>query len=717
MRRFCSIVLTFWLISATALPAWAEQVSPPADLPGAATAAGVESPPLAVPADTALLRPLLEALAAPVGRRAALLKPIFASADPRAVAALRYAALHDRDAAVGAAAIQVLREVALPEAVSALVDIAVGEEGGRHQPGALDALSRHAHRSGPDALYRIAANGETEMDLRRSAVEVLGRDHPQLLTERGMPSLGGSALVATLGGGYFGGWALSSVGDFAGNRGAGAIGWVAGAVVGAGTGYIFGRHLSNARQHYYISALSWGSWMGWQLADAVVYQPLDEWGMQRVSPDESGLTRTRAALALAGELAGLGLAALGADRLNLSSTDVLTADVMGLSAALGTMGALGLMTPQDDARAGYATLLVGSLLGVSAGVLTGPSMKFSRGDLALTAYIGAEGAYYGGFLASVYRHERPESSGMLLGGGLGVLAAMAIAQQSELSMGSVGELLLLSSYGKALGGGIALISDRDGDTAKLIHLAGGAAGILAATMLADVTEYRSGDMAVVPVATALGLWHGVWAGAIIAENRENEGQKVGGLTLLGGSLFGLGGVALAQKVHWSGWQATMGSSGAIWGAWFAGWSLALQGDVSTAEAGGRILALTDVGFAASALLMSPLVDLDQRVMAGANFGGMAGAGLAALFTAMFTNNDDAIIKANLGGTAAGLVIGGVLASVAISDDKPAAKVARAAAGSDLPTWLRWPFDAVTAVPHADPNGKVDGVLLQGIAVW
>ncbi len=712
-------MLVVFCMTSTAAPSYAQQVAPVAALAEEATPAAAAGPPVAMAPDTALLRPLLEALAAPPGRRPALLKAIFASADPRAVAALRYAALHDRNVAAGEAAIQELGEVPLPEAVSALVEIAVGAEVGRSNTAALDALSRHAHPSGPDALYRLAANANLDMELRRSAVEVLGRDHPRLLTERGMPPLGGSALLATLGGGYFGGWALSSVGDFAGNRDAGAIGWVAGAVVGAGTGYIFGRQLSNARQQYYISALSWGSWMGWQLADAVVYQPRDEFGGERVSADETGLSRTRAALALAGELAGLGLAALGADRLNLTSADVLTADAMGVAAALGTAGALELMTPQDDSRAGYGTLLVGSLLGLSAGVLTAPNLRFSPGDIALTTYLGAEGAYFGGFLADVLRDERPESGGVLLGGGAGVLAAMAIAQSSELSIGSVGELLLLSSYGKALGGGIALLADQENDTGKLIHLAGGAAGIVAATLFADVTQYESGDLAIVPVATALGLWHGAWAGAIVADNvsNGNESQKIAGLTLLGGSLFGLGGVALAQKVNWTGWQATMGSSGAIWGAWFAGWSLALESGDSMTEAGGRMLVLTDLGFAASAVLMSPLVDLDQRIMAGANFGGMAGAGLAALFTAMFSNDSDAIIQANLGGTAVGLVLGGVLASIAISDDKPAGASTASSFGPDLPQWLHWPFDAVAAVPHSDPTGKVDGVLLQAIAVW
>ena len=148
----------------------------------------------------------------------------------------------------------------------------------------------------------------------------------------------------------------------------------------------------------------------------------------------------------------------------------------------------------------------------------------------------------------------------------------------------------------------------------------------------------------------------------------------------------------------------------MWGAWFAGWSLALENDVSDSAAAGRTPALTDVGLATTAILMSQWVQTDPRVLAGANFGGLVGAGLAALFTAMFTTDGDAIIKANLGGTAVGLALGGVLAWVAISDDRPV-KTAGKVGTWHAPAWLRWPFDAVLAAPHAGPTGKLDGVVV------
>ncbi len=724
MRRQFGIVAVVAIASGIAAPVFAEDGGAVPVVPAAPAVAAtpVTAPAVANP-DTALLQPLLDALAAPFADRPSRWKQVVASADPRAVAALRYAALHDCNPAVNEAAILLLAEVPELAAVQALVDIATGAENLRPQRTALDALSRHKRKEAVNALYGIAANVDGDMETRKSAVEVLGRDHPQVLTDRGLPQLGGSALLATIGGGYFGGWALSSVGDFAGTRSAGSIGWVAGAVVGAGSGYIFGRQISTARQHYYLSALSWGSWAGWLSADALIHRPVNANTGERISEDDSGVTRIRAGLSLAGELAGLGIAVLGADALNLSSQDVLTVDVMGIAAAVATAGALALATPQQDQRPGYATLLAGSLAGVGIGVLTAPAMRFAKGDVALTAYCAAEGAYYGGFLGSVLRHDRPEYGGMGLGGGLGVLGGMALAQHSDMTVGNVFEVALLASYGKALGGGVALLANQDNDTGKLVHLATGAAGMLAGVWLGDVTDYKGGDRAIIPVATGLGLWHGAWLGVLLNDHEfsSDRGNLQGGMTLLGGSLFGLGGIALSQTTQWNNWQTTMGSSGAVWGAWFAGWSLALENDVSDTAAAGRMLALTDLGLVASAVLMSPWVDTDPRVLAGANFGGLCGAGLAALFTAMFTTDGDAIIKANLGGSAVGLALGGLLARVAIADDKPV-KAARSGRGTGKavasgPSWLKWPFDAVMAAPHAGADGKVSGVLVQGVAVF
>ncbi|MSQ85017.1 MAG: hypothetical protein EXR77_19440 [Myxococcales bacterium] len=704
--RYFGLVAAFsWLVACTAL---AVDLSTPATLDAAA-----DLTPTAA-TDAALIAPLLGMLAAPADQRAALAKQLATGNDPRAIAALRYVALHDRHTAATDAAVHLLGRFADAKAVAALVDIATGVEGIRPHRGALDALSQHPLPSAVDSLYRIATDAAADADIRRSAVDILNRDHPALLNERGVPKLGGSAVLSSLGSAFFGGFALSSVGDFADTR-SGPYGWLAGAVVGAGTGYMFGRQISTARQHYYLSALSWGSWIGWMSVDALAQRPIDPQSGQPLDDRAAGLSRARAGFSLLGEVAGFALAFAAADALNLQTTDVATANAIAIAATVGTFGGLQLVEPADDVRPGYTALLAASVLGIGAGVTLAPSLKFDSGDIVLCSALTMEGGYFGGFLTDILLDNRPEFGGVALGSGVGALAGIGISQYSTLRPGNVAEMVLLSSYGKALGAGLSFLAGVEDDVAKGVHLAVGASGLLAGALLADVTEYEGGDRAMVPIATALGLWHGGLIGVVIDDQGivSRGSDALAGLTLVGGAVFGIGSMALAQNTNWSNWQATMGSTGAVWGAWFAGWTLALQDNVTGTEVAVSFLLATDAGIATTAVLMSSWVDIDPRVMAGANFGGLAGASLGALFLAMAGADGDTIIKANLVGSALGLVGGGL----AMRSFYAGSDVRTAKTGWSAPRWLRWPFDAVAATPHVGVGGKVDGMVVNGLMAW
>ncbi len=692
-----------WLMLALMWSSSAAAEQPPG-LPSEASAVGV---------DTALLVAVLRALEGPeAGRPEALASPAFV-ADPRAVGALRYLALHDRRPEVVSRAVAVLGGVPAAAAALALRDALVGAEGSPPVQTAAAALSQHPSGQGGALLHAVAIDEAIDGDVRRLALDRLRRDHAALLARLGEPQLGGSAMLATAGGAYFGGWALSSVGGFAGTSSADTIGWVAGAVVGAGTGYILGRHVPLQRQTYYLSALAWGSWIGWQSADAVTNRPVDAFG-NRASDAEVGLTRTRAGLALVGELAGAGLAYLGADRLDFSNNDVLTTNVIAGATTLATWGGLSLLRSRNDRRPGVAGMLSGSLIGLVAGIAASPKLNFDGGDIALAGLLTAEGGYFGGFLSARFAKSRPAEAGMGLGAGVGALTGLVLAQSASLSPGDVGQLLLFSSYGKALGAGLAMLGDATEDTTNLVHLAGGAAGLLAGAALSSDTDYEGGDYAMVPVATALGLWHGAWLGTLASDLgvMRKDGKVVGGMALAGGALLGAGGAAFAQHTKFSTGDVVLGSAGAMWGAWFAGWSLVLGGEVSESGRATAFLVGSDAGLAATAILTSDLVGLDQRVLAGANFGGVAGAGLGALLTAMFTSNSDSIIRANLAGSALGLLAGGAIAKLVVGD--------RRTARWQLPAWpagWRVPFDSVVAAPRLGADGRLDGFTLQALSMW
>ncbi|MSP93448.1 MAG: hypothetical protein EXR79_16925 [Myxococcales bacterium] len=145
---------------------------------------------------------------------------------------------------------------------------------------------------------------------------------------------------------------------------------------------------------------------------------------------------------------------------------------------------------------------------------------------------------------------------------------------------------------------------------------------------------------------------------------DGKGDRlIGGMTLSGGALAGLGAMALAQTTDMSSWQVTICSSGAVWGAWLAGWSLVPVPPEDPMEGVTRLLVGTDVGLALTALLVSPGFDSDRSVVAGANFGGHQA----------FLRNF-AVIAALLSACARPAVVETAASDVAPADVTPAADV-------------------------------------------
>jgi len=463
--------------------------------------------------------------------------------------------------------------------------------------------------------------------------------------------------------------------------------------------------------------MTWGAAAGYLAARSVINRPYGQWG-NRVTDHEVGLDRWSAGLTLLGELGGFVLAGYSADALNLTSADVATADAIGLGTTIAVAGALGLMPDREDQRPGYVALLAGSLVGVGVGTAAARQLHFGAGDLTLIGYGAAEGLYFGAQLTDLIDPMDDAGAGGALGAGIGGLTATAVAQWIEPTPGNVLETAMFAQYGKLLGAGLTMLASDSNHNAQWAQLGGGALGFAGGAWLSQRTDYHGGDRAIIPIGSLLGLEHGALIGVIYESQYRDSPSHVllaPGLALSGVALGGLGAAALGQYTDMTGWQATMGSSGAVWGAWFALWSRMLMTNVSDTSLATTVLLSSDVGLAASALAVSPLIGADPRILAGANFGGVAGAGLASLFTAMFTTNTDHVIRANLAGSATGLVVGGILAYFAYSDAQP---IDKKTADLSLPSWLKLPVRGVSSAPHFDTLGRPDGmVVLADLDIW
>jgi len=685
-------------------------------------------------ADADLLRHVTAALHArkPMDR-ATKARKIGALFDPRTPRILWYLAEHDRSTHVAVAATGALGELARGGSEVAEDILALLAGAWRHDAAAqaireLGKLAPSARAF--DALLRVGRTSTLPAARRKLAIDALRKNWPARRGE--LPRLAGPALLPAVVGAAAGGYTLAAVGRWAKADSADVYGWMTGILIGGGTGYLFGREMTLARQTWYASGLTWGVLGGELLARTVVSRPH---------------TRTASSFGVAGELAFAALSYRLADTVDLDEGGVAVANLAATTGLLfgNGLAELGYHAMSSQARNG---LVLGTTIGaLTAGVAVAPTLKFTRGDAALVAYTTFEGLWFGGPIGDIahedleerrdaFRDSNPggdplpdnlaredpdrvvrdaENAGFMLGPAVGFTVGLILSQHTDLQPSDSAQMLVFGGYGKLLGAGLAMLLDvRSDNGITASHLAGGVVGIAAGAATTDSLHFRDGDLALVPIATMWGFFHG---GAIAGYSElvgvDLSGTQRAGIVLTTAAALGIGSMAFAQEYDMTNLQATMGSTGAFWGAWIAGWTSArLHKTVETTMMAAAIGG--DLGAVATAQMISPAFDLDPLVLAGASFGGLSLAGLGTLVTAMGTDDGDAMMTANIVGSAAGLVVGGVLARMWLDKrprrrKPPKARPHSAAVSRDEPEESTFPM--FTGAPVMD-DGRMVGMSLQ-----
>ncbi|MCO4762603.1 MAG: hypothetical protein KC502_13915 [Myxococcales bacterium] len=718
------------LLAGTNVLAQPHGQQPHGQQPSGMAAAPVVMPqsPTPTAADAALVVRTIKLLGAAGGReRAAQAGPLAELSDVRAAKILTYVALNDRNVSAAVAAVKGLGRMGLVariETLDLLHRIAVTPiVRGVVARTALDQIGRHRSRKAFDLLMRVVNHRELATDLRQAASTTARLYFPKRKDE--LPRLAGSAFVATVGGALFGGYTLGSIGRFSptGDE-AEPIGWVAGLALGGASGLLIGRELPPERQAYHFSALFWGSVVGYLGGASVLATPSE-------FQSTKDYDRNLRAFSVLGE--GLGwLAAWSVvDRLDMSMGDVMTANLGGSVGLLLAFGALQFPSPIADNRPGSAVLTLGTLAGVGLAGWGAKSLTFSPGGVSLLALGAAEGAWYGGFFSNWANsgnsaRSRRTTGGMLMGAGLGILGGGLMSQTMNLTPGDVGQMLVLSTYGKMLGAGLVMLAGRPSriagvssgsdfeDRINIAHLVGGSLGMLAGASISRELSYQGGDFALVAMSTTYGIWHGAAVAFWLDKHQIFDDDQALGLTLVTPAALGVGSLLLAQELSLSTLGATMSGVGGVWGAWLVGWSAELAdwhaADTLMAAAIGG-----DIGVAISAALISPLVNIDPRVVGGASVGGVGGAAVATMLAMMVSSDSDTWIKANLVGTTVGLLAGGLVTARVVSGRRPAARAGTQGLGLG-DGWTRW-IKGFAATPLMGPAG-IDGAMLQlDLNVW
>ncbi len=254
-------------------------------------------------------------------------------------------------------------------------------------------------------------------------------------------------------------------------------------------------------------------------------------------------TRIGSSIAAAslGALAGATFVQLREDR---DEAELWTAAIAGtgIGAGLG-----GLFRDRDDRRT-VALMEGGGVLALSAALALSPYTDYSGGDLTMIGLAALAGGAEGAFLPGLLHDTSDRTSlayGAALGSGLGVAAAMTLAQVIDPDPADVVEAGLLTMAAGSVGGGLALMNPgySDRETALAVQVAA-LGGLAVGALVAPHTEYTGDDAALISLLSAAGAWHGQLIPALYQD--APTAVTRGGGALLGAGAGALAGVAVGR---------------------------------------------------------------------------------------------------------------------------------------------------------------------------
>jgi hypothetical protein len=576
--------------------------------------------------------------------------------DPRGVAPLVYL-LGDADPQMRAQAAYQLGHMPLVPPLDPRVEIALIEVAQRPteiddvRVAAIQALQAIGGDKTGAALHEVYIASEQSDAVRNAARTALAARWPDQLKAQGpivVDRAGRQGLI--MGASLLGAYTLGAVGALGKNDAGVTIGVLGGAVTGGVTAAYLTRsgEITAAQAGWMVTAGMWGASLGMTTAASIQRDPSE---------------RIVLSLGLAGEGLAFTAAAMTRKTMRYSAADITEINVAGLLGIDLALGGLLLREPRDDRRAAYGVITGASVAGLTTGLLLAPRIKITERDGTLLALSAYEATFLGLLAPTAWfdpsDEGRATGAGGLLGFGLGIAGATAVAQYTELQPRDLGMTFVFGTFGKLLGWSVPLLtkaerSPHDQRGLFLGSIAGLAGGAAIAPELRDMT---AGDGWLVTLGSVLGGWHGL--GLSIAA--DEDGDKVGGWSTLGLSIGGLGTIGLSRVVKIEAKEAQALAGGFFWGTWFAAWTAALK-DIDVEPALRMTIAAGDAGLAIGGLLVSPVANIDPRRVGIAYLGGVSGSALASLGVALVTRDDNKLIGANLIGSAAGLGLGAIIAS-------------------------------------------------------
>lgn len=367
--------------------------------------------------------------------------------------------------------------------------------------------------------------------------------------------------------------------------------------------------------------------------------------------------------------------------------------------------------------------LVGTGAGVTAGFLLAKHTNYTPEDYWLTSYLSMYGAFQGAWLPALGSDDQSSQAasntvgGAMVGSVLGATSGMLLSQYASFSFADINEMALGSVASSLFGAGIGLMvpTDNNNDAPWVAGMqVAGLLGTAAVGLMAPETDFSDGDTALGFLATAYTAWQGAGASLLLG----GTDRQVAGAVLATTALGAAGGAAISQYVDASAAELFAAFSGSVWGAWIGGMgSVALEQDfdvdLGNTEILGSFFVASDLGLIATAVAMSPLVEMKPERMGWINLYGLSGMALGSALAAVVP--DIPFWTTNVSGSALGLIAGTIVTSFidmpSLTDDTPANSNLNEDATTQSASF-RYPGEIVMVLPQfqitpiTTPTGQI-----------
>ncbi len=615
---------------------------------------------------------------------------------------LAYVAEHDNYEEVQKSAVLALGSLKNPKSMTHLAWLAHTPTAPRIWQDSAAALGLAQCPTASQMLFALIKDQKADILARRIARKSYLKHYPEDAKERVPPQLSGSVALPTIAGALFGGYSLMSVGAFADNGAAIAVGLMGGAGIGGFSGYLLAKNVPTERSFLYSSAAAWGVYSGW---------------MAYAAASTKGEFKNIMGSGLMGEIIGVGATYALAEKLDYDNGDIWHMNINGIAGSFLALAAMDFVTPKPGEKQFPQAILGTSLTALAlTGALT-KHVEYTPGDKLLVAYTAAESAYLGALIPSLSDEiDDKEVSAAIIGGTMGLYMGQVIAAHTDLGTGDVWKLAISSSFGKTLGAGAALLADKNTREVNFAQLGMGALGIVGAATLGETNNlnFAHGDFAIVPVSTLIGLWHGITIGAHLDANTKtnwSDAQQQGLILTLGASA-GLGAMAASQFVDVPGWNVAMGSLGAVWGGWLTSLAI-LVSDRDFDKSSLTVLAGSDLALLGTAMAISEVGGVDPSLIAGGSLGGLTATTLVAMAAFFADASGDTHLKAALISGPIGLATGGAITWYLNQNKSPEARAL--STGPTLSWWPDAPNLTFALQPWLNRDGEADGMVFSAIA--